>query len=122
MRLPAEKRTLLCGERHIRLCRLQAATKGYDGFIVGKADLADLGEQTGEQAYPNDRCSALKTALPSTFAEPTDSFRSLAENPRQRFHRTSNVTTAPAAIFCPAPGFCDTTILAGVACGGGLAV
>ena len=34
-------------------------------------------------------------------------------NPWPEFHFTSKFTAVPAATFCPAPGVCDTTMLAG---------
>jgi hypothetical protein len=38
---------------------------------------------------------------------------------RHNLHRTSKLTIAPATTFCPAAGACETTMLAGVGCGGG---
>jgi hypothetical protein len=38
---------------------------------------------------------------------------------RNNLQRTSKLTIAPATTFCPAAGVCETTMLAGVGCGGG---
>jgi len=48
--------------------------------------------------------------------------RNPGESPGQKFYRTSKLTAVPARTFCPAAGACDTTMLAGVGCAGGVGV
>jgi hypothetical protein len=39
---------------------------------------------------------------------------------RFKFHRTSKLTAVPPKTFCPAAGTCDTMMLAGDGCAGGV--
>jgi hypothetical protein len=68
---------------------------------------------------------AVEKSLPTERIPPESGFTLMKKvseirvHPRPGSHRTSKLTLAPAATFCPTTGTCDTIMLAGDGCTGG---